>query len=164
MATRDEALAALLSLNPAPVFGESYRSKRLPESLEIYFGPPEEFFLAADTQSPYTDGGLIPILDDGNFGIVTFLDPKSGALVQKDVESPPDEYARFHNWQLYLGALVINMAESIDDDERLRVMSDLVGYRYFDETLDLLNGLEDASHEEHDRAKMRFLASLRAST
>jgi hypothetical protein len=162
MATRDEALAALLSLDPAPVFGESYRNKHLPGNLEIYFGPPEEFFLAGDTQSRYTDGGLIPILDDGNFGIVTFFDPESRTLVQKDVESPLDEYARFHNWQQYLGALVINIAESIDDDERLRVMSDLVGYRYFDETLGVLDGLKNAPYEEYHRARARFLASLRA--
>ena len=162
MATRDEALAALLSLDPTPVFAESYRNKRLPESLEIYFGPPEEFFLAGDTQSPYTDGRLIPILDDGNFGIVTFLDPESRTLVQKAAESPFDEYARFHNWQQYLGALVINIAESIDDDEQLRVMSDLVGYRYFDETLNLLDGLENAPHEGYHRAKASFLTSLRA--
>ena len=160
MATRDEALAALLSLDPAPVFGESYRSKRLPENLEIYFGPPEEFFLAGDTQSPYTDGGLIPILDDGNFGIVTFVDPVSRALVQKSVESPFEEYARFQNWQQYLGSLVINIAESIDDDERLRVMSDLIGYRYLDDTLALLDDLANAPHDEYHRARARFLASL----
>ena len=68
-----------------------YRQKRLPENLDIYFSPPEEFFLASDTQSPYTDGGLIPILDDGNFGIVTFLDPETRTIVQKDVECPFEE-------------------------------------------------------------------------
>ena len=87
------------------------------ENLDIYFGPPEEFFLASDTQSPYTDGGLIPILDDGNFGIVTFLDPKARTIVQKDVERPFEECARFQDWQQYLGWLVIVLAESIDDDE-----------------------------------------------
>ena len=63
--------------------------------------------------------------------------------------------------QQYLGSLVINMAESIDDDERLRRMSDLVGYKYFEETLTLLNSLGDAPHEEYQRAKTDFLATLR---
>ena len=161
MATRDVALAALLSLDTTPVFGESYRQKQLPENLDIYFGPPEEFFLASDTQSPYTDGGLIPILDDGNFGVVTFLDLKTRTIVQKDVECPFEEYARFQNWQQYLGSLVINMAESIDDDERLRRMSDLVGYKYFDETLILLDSLGNAP-KETERAKAGFLAMLKA--
>ena len=162
MATRDEALAALLSLDPAPIFGESYRQKQLPENLDIYFGPPEEFFLASDTQSPYTDGGLIPILDDGNFGIVTFLDPKTRTIVQKDVESPFEEYARFQNWQQYLGSLVINMAESIDDDERLERMADLVGFKYLEEALALLDSLGNARYEETERAKAGFLATLQA--
>jgi quercetin dioxygenase-like cupin family protein len=38
------------------------------------------------------------------------------------------------------------MAESIDDDERLRQKSDLVGYKYFEETLTLLDSLGDAPH------------------
>jgi hypothetical protein len=62
-----------------------------------------------------------------------------------------------------LGALVINIAESIDDDEQLRVMSDLVGYRYFDETLNLLDGLENAPHEGYHRAKASFLAATDAA-
>lgn len=71
--TRDEAYEALASLNPAPIFLESYRVRSLPENLDIYFGPPEEFFIASDTQDRYTGGRLVPILDDGNFRLVTFL-------------------------------------------------------------------------------------------
>jgi hypothetical protein len=40
---------------------------RLPENLDVYFGAPEEFFLAPDTLPPYTRGRLVPVLDDGNF-------------------------------------------------------------------------------------------------
>ena len=105
---------------------------------------------------------MIPILDDGNFGIVTFLDPETRTIVQKDVERPFEEYARFEKWQQYLGSLVINMAESIDDDERLRLMSDLIGYKYFEETLTLLDSLGNAPYEEYQRAKAGFLAILRA--
>ena len=78
------------------------------------------------------------------------------------MESPFEEYARFQNWQQYLGSLVINMAESIDDDERLRLMSDLVGYKYFEEILTLLDSLGNAPYEEYQRAKADFLATLRA--
>ena len=54
------------------------------------------------------------------------------------------------------------MAESIDDDERLRRMSDLVGYKNFDETLALLDSLGNATYEETERAKAGFLATLQA--
>src|SRR5262245_11649442 len=100
--TRDQAYAALASLKPAPIFLESYRSRPLPENLDIYFGPPEEFFIAPETQDPCTGGRLVPILDDGNFGLVTFLDPDTKALVQIDVESPGEVRASFRHWQQYL--------------------------------------------------------------
>ena len=98
----------------------------------------------------------------GTLASVTFLDPKTRTIVQKDVESPFEEYARFQNWQQYLGSLVINMAESIDDDERLERMADLVGFKYLEETLSLLDSLGNAPHEETQRAKAGFLAGLQA--
>ena len=71
-----------------------------------------------------------------------------------------EERTRFQNWQQYLGWLVINMAESIDDDQRLRVMSDLVGYKYFDETLAFLDDLGNIPSEQYHRAKDGFLEGL----
>src|SRR5262249_54620162 len=109
MATREQAQAALAALNPAPVFLGAYRGERLPMDLDIFVGVPEEFFLAPDTETTYTGGRLIPILDDGNFGIITFYDPDARTLVQKDVESPREILARFGDWQQYLADLMIRI-------------------------------------------------------
>ena len=49
--TREQAYDALASLDPASVFLEWYRVKRLHEDLDLYLGPPEEFFIAPDTQA-----------------------------------------------------------------------------------------------------------------
>jgi len=46
MATPEKAWAALVALDPAPIFLEAYRSVRLLMNLDIDFGPPEELFLA----------------------------------------------------------------------------------------------------------------------
>jgi hypothetical protein len=162
MATRDEALAALITLNTAPIFVESYRARQLPENLEIYFGPPEEFFLAGESQSPYVKGGLIPILDDGNFGVVTFLDPKTRSLIQKDVEAPHEALARFENWQQYLGDLTIRIAESVDDNDRLSAICKLIDFRYLTETLAFLDSNNEASFEEFNTKRASFLASIPA--
>jgi hypothetical protein len=54
------------------------------------------------------------------------------------------------------------MAESIDDDERLERMADLVGFKYLEETLSLLDSLGNAPYEETQRAKAGFLAGLQA--
>ena len=136
--TRDEAYTALASLNPASVFLDSYHVRRLPENLDIYFGPPEEFFLAPDTQELYTRNRLIPILDDGNFGLVTFLDPSTRELVQMDVEATADSRVVFRHWQHYLAELMIRVAESVDDDKRIWHMAELVGFSHTNELFEHL--------------------------
>ena len=134
--TRNQSFDALASLNPAAVFLDSYKVKRLPENLDIYFGPPEEFFLASDTQEDYTHNHLIPILDDGNFDLITFLDPDTKKLIQMDIESADEIRATFQHWQQYLAALMIRIGESVDDDARIRRMVKLIGFTHTDELFD----------------------------
>ena len=125
--TREEAYLALSSLNPAQIFLESYQTKPIAENLDIFFGPPEEFFIAPDTQQRYSRGQLIPILDDGKFGVVTFLAPETQELVQIHVESPDQEWARFSTWQQFLANLMARIAEEIDEDDRLPRIAELIG-------------------------------------
>lgn len=133
---RDEAYAALASLNPAPVFLESYRSWRLPENLDLHFGPPEEFFLAPESQERYTRNRLVPILDDGNFSRITFLDPTTRELVQIHVEFPDESRRTFADWRGYLGDLMAGIAEFCDGDEsHLRRMAHLLGIDRIEELL-----------------------------
>ena len=158
--TRDQAYAALASLSPAQVFLDSYRTQKLPENLEIYFGPPEEFFIAPDTQALYSKNRLIPILDDGNFGLVTFLDPDTRKLIQMDIESPDEDRVPFNHWQQYLADLMITIGESVDSDDLLpdgrpdRFHPRRRIVRLFDQT-------EDVSDDAWSEARRQFLASIR---
>ena len=163
MTIRDQARHALGLLNPSPVFLRAYEDQRLPEDLDIYVGCPEEFFLAPDTLPAYTEGCLIPILDDGNFSLITFYDPTSGGLVQKDIESPHEVRARFAGWQQYLADLMIRIAESIDDDDRLRGVARLIDFHHIDELLAFLHACRDQPPaEEYTRRKARFLDGIPA--
>ena len=54
------------------------------------------------------------------------------------------------------------MAESIDDDERLERMADLVGFKYLEETLTLLDSMGERNLRGTQRAKAGFLATLQA--
>ncbi len=160
--SREQAYQALAELKPAPVFLQSYQVQRLPENLDIYFGPPEEFFLAPDTQEPYTRGRLVPILDDGNFGIVTFCDPDERTLVQIDVETPGEVRHEFRVWQQYLADLMLIVGESVDDDDRVRRMAEIVGFRHVDELFDFYASVEDVAHDEYDAARRQFVAGILA--
>ena len=131
--TREQAYAALESLRPALVFLDSYRVDRLPENLQVCFGPPEEFFVAVDSQEPYTAGRMVPILDDGNFDRVIFLDPQTRSLVQFDIESPGAPVVVFRHWQQYLADLMLRIGDWVDDDQRLRRMAGLIGFAHIDE-------------------------------
>lgn len=162
MATRQQASAALESLNPAPVFLEAYLSQRLPENLELYFGPPEELF-AAGNQNRLTECGLIPILDDGNLGIITFLDPAGGTLVQKDIESPREVLAKFENWQQYLADLMLRIAESIDDESALYRIAELIGFRHFKELMSFLRAHENEPDVEYYVSRRLFIAGLQTA-
>jgi hypothetical protein len=161
--TRAQAYETLAALHPAPVFLQAYEVKRLPEDLDIYFGPPEEFFLAPETQEPYTRGRLVPLLDDGNFGVVTFYDLATRSLVQIDVESPDEVRATFWCWQQYLADLVIEVAESVESDERLRRMAELMQFRCTTELLAVLHRAADLPPQEYQAARRQFLSSIPAS-
>jgi hypothetical protein len=160
--TREQAYATLVSLNPATVFLDSYRVKRLPENLDIYIGPPEEFFLAPDTQELYTHHRLIPILDDGNFGRVTFLDPETRELVQMDVESPAESRAVFRHWQQYLAELMIRICESEDDDSRVWRLAGLVGFAFVDELFEDFDRTQALSGDAWWEARRQFPLSIPA--
>jgi hypothetical protein len=158
--TREEALAALGRLNPAPVFLQSYRDQRLPESLEIFFGPPEELFLAPEWQSAYTEDRLIPLLDDGNFGLVTFHDPATGQLVQKDIESPDQVVATFASWPQFLADLMIDIAENTDDDEAIGRIAGLVGFDRLPELLAFLASSVGQDPRLYRGRRAAFVASF----
>jgi hypothetical protein len=159
--TREQPYAALASLNPAPVFLDSYRVRPLPKNLDIYFGPPEEFFIAPDTQELYTHNRLVPILDDGNFGLVTFLDPSTRELVQMDVESPDELRAIFRHWQQYLADLMVQVGESVDDD-CVRYIAELVGFTHTDELFEYFARTQALSGGKWWEARRRFPLSIPA--
>jgi hypothetical protein len=125
--TRDQAYEALASLNPAQVFLDVYRNRNLPGDLDIYVGSPEELFIAPETQRRFGNGRLIPILDDGNFDIVTFLDPENRSLVEISVERPSEIRARFVQWSDYLSSLMARIGESVDDDRDIATLARLIG-------------------------------------
>jgi hypothetical protein len=160
MATRDEAHRTLELLGVAPIFLHSYSTRPLPRNLDIFFGPPEELFLEPETQGVYTEGRLIPILDDGNFGLVTFYDPRDKSLIQKDVETPGEIQARYRNWQQYLADLLMRIAEVIEDENELKDIAQLVGFRHLAETLACLDRLAAKSDNEWNRGKEQFIAEL----
>ncbi len=122
--TRIQALDALARWQPASVFLDSYRTKRLPEGLDIYFGPPEEFFLSPDTQFLYTQDRIVRILDNGNFDLVLFDDPKMNQLVscllKNRMTSPGSSIGSSTSGS------ATRVGESCDDDDSVRRMADLI--------------------------------------
>ncbi|MCC9641601.1 hypothetical protein LOC71_04895 [Rhodopirellula sp. JC740] len=157
--TRQHASDALARWQPAPVFLDSYRTKQLPENLDIYFGPPEEFFLSPDTQILYTADRIVPILDNGNFDLVLFDDPDANQLIYLALEDP-DEVTRFRNWQQYLAHLMLDIGESCDDDDRIRRIADLVQFRHINELFVLWERVGDLPYDQHEQECRAFVETL----
>jgi hypothetical protein len=158
--TRDQAYKALSSLNPARVFLDSYRVSPLPENLDIYFRPPDEFFDAPDQQELCTRGRLIPILDDGSFELITFLDPESKALVQIDIDTPGEVRATFSHWQQYLADLMMRIGESVDDDDRVRRKAELVGFAHTAKLFGYFDRARDFEGQAAEEARRLFPLSI----
>ena len=156
--SREQAFAVLSQLGVAPIFLESYRSKRLPEDLDVLFGPPEAFFLDPEIQDVYTEGRLIPLLDDGNFGVVTFYDPRDGTFVKMDVESGPENATILANWQQYLADLMIFVYENNDDDDEVRRIAELVGFSELPRIIEFARSYQGADSYHQRRAA--FVASF----
>jgi hypothetical protein len=165
MTKREQAFETLKALNPAAVFLQAYQSKRLPEMLDIYFGPPEEFFLSEERDldpEPYTEGRRIPILDDGNFGVITFYDPQDDSLVQIDIECPGEIRAKFCNWQQYLAHLMLGIADSGVDRPTLRRMAGIIDFHCIDELFEYFQSYpKDESHDVFRRRKREFIERIK---
>ena len=157
--SREQAYDALVRWQPAPIFLESYRSNRLPENLDIFCGPPEEFFLSPESQTIYTHERIIPILDNGNFDLVVFDDPAADQLMQIPIEDPTD-ITRFLNWQQYLAHLMLRVGESVDDDHRIRRIADLIHFRYVDRLFDLWERVGHSPYDEYMQSCRSFVAEL----
>ena len=157
--SREHAFDALARLRPAPVFLDSYRLKQLSEHLDIYFGPPEEFFLAPDTQFHYTQDRIVPILDNGNFDLVLFDDPNVNQLLYLSIEEPA-VVTRFYNWQQYLGNLLLDVGESCDDHDSIWRIADLVEFGYTEELFALWERVGDLPQEQYERDCRVFVDGL----
>ena len=160
--SREEALAALTSLNPAPIFLDAYRMQRLPENLDFHIGAPAEFFLAPATQDAYTQGRFVPLLDDGCFSAVLMFDPATRELREIELESPQAAPTPFRHWQHYLAHLMLRIGESIDEVERLRRIAALVGFEHAALFFDFLARSEGLRGAAWSTARDEFLAGASA--
>lgn len=83
--------------------------------------------------------------------------------MQKDIESPHETRATLANWQQYLTDLMIRIAGSIDDDDRLRRLADLIGFKYFNELMGFFDACRDRPPVgEYKLRKARFLHTITA--
>ncbi|MFD1245075.1 hypothetical protein [Paralysiella testudinis] len=160
--TREEAFEALFSMRPAKVFLDSYRMKILPENLDFYFGPPDEFFIEPEAQELYTGNYLIPILDDGNFDLIIFLDPATREIIEMDIESPYEYRTVFKSWQQYLASLMMRIREGVDEDERVIRMAHLIGFEYLEELFSHFTQTAKLQSDAWQEAQDRFIADIPA--
>src|SRR5205823_1760609 len=109
---------------------------------------------------PYTRGHLIPILDDGNFGVVTFLDPDTRALIQIHVESPDECATTFQHWQQYLAQVMIRIAEVAEDDERVRRIAALIQFSHTKQLFEYLDRAQQLDGDAWWEARRLFPLSI----
>lgn len=161
--TREQSFNALASLQPAAVFLEAYQGHSLPHNLASFFGPPEELFIAPDSQAPYTKGHLIPLLDDGCFCTVTLFNPSTGRLIQRSMELPEEGIVTLQNWQQYLATVMLRMAESLEEEEdAIRAIAAILDFHHVDALLAHLEHAQALTGDAWWQARAAFPVSLPA--
>ncbi|WP_037225725.1 hypothetical protein [Rhodopirellula baltica] len=146
MFTRNASLLALKSLGVADVFTRCFDSKALPHSLDVHFGPPDELFTASGNCE---FGPLIPLLDDGSFRSVLFLDIMNRRQLHKRyVDDLRVDAIVYQGWQQYLADLTISIADSGASDEELSAIAKTIGFDHPDSTLTFLDAASDVPWEQ----------------
>ena len=130
--TRAQCYAALASLQPAPIFLQCYQQEALPEMMELYFRPPEVFFITPEIQAQYTHNVLIPILDEDSFDTAILLHPVTGVLYRYSIEWPQQALCVFAHWGQYLADLMLRIAELAEDDAEIVHLGNIIGFTDFD--------------------------------
>jgi hypothetical protein len=104
-------LNAIRSLGLAPVFESLYFGREVPANVAIHMRYPDMFRTATLAQcGPLTEGGLVPIVDDGNGDNICLFDPRTGAFVVKLIEEPHRIVREFASWQQYLAHALLEIA------------------------------------------------------
>ena len=153
-----ESLNVIRSLGLAPVFEDLYFGREVAAGLETCMRYPDEFRNSslADWKS-LTSGGLVPIVDDGNFQEVCLFDTQRHRFVVKSVEEPTEIVREFASWQQYLAQRLLEMADSGMDDAELEQVAKTMGFLRTGEFIDLLNEMESLTDAEAEKLAARFV-------
>lgn len=120
-----ESLNAVRSLGLAPVFEQLYFGREVPAGVATYMQYPQMFRDATPAQcEPLTQGGLVPIVDDGDGGRICLFDPHTGAFV------------------VYLAYVLLEIADSGLGEEELIDVAQATGFKRTGELVALLRELE----------------------
>jgi hypothetical protein len=158
-----ESLNAIRSLKIAPVFEDLYFSKAVPANLQVYMGYPIQFHnTSLNDWQPLTAGGLIPIIDDGNFYDICLFDQARRKFVVKFLEEPSRIKREFDTWQQFLAYKLLEIAESGLSEEELVEVAEAVEFRRTPELLSLLREMEELPDDEIEQAADNFIEACAA--
>lgn len=153
-----ESLNTMRTLGLAPVFEDLYFGREVPASVANYIGYPSMFHNVTLTQcEPLTDGGLVPIVDDGNGDRICLFDARTGAFAVKFMEEPRRVVREFASWQQYLAYALLEIADSGADDEELVEVAHVMGFTRTGELIALLHEIESLPDNTADQRCERFI-------
>ena len=153
-----ESLNIIRSLGLAPVFEDLYFGRDVPAGLVTYMRYPAEFRnTSLDDWQSLTSGGLVPIVDDGNFQEVCLFDTQRRRFVTKSIEEPAENVQEFDSWQQYLAQRLLEIADSGLDYTELGDVASTVGFERTAELIALLDEMESMTDAEAEERAERFV-------
>jgi hypothetical protein len=153
-----ESLNAIRALGLAPVFESLYFGREVPANLAVYMGYPAVFRSATLAQcAPLTEGGLVPIVDDGNGQRICLFDPGAGGFVVKFLDEPREIVREFSSWQQYLAYALLEMADSGLSEDELIEVAEATGFTRTADLVAVLHEMESLPDSAVDERSERFI-------
>jgi len=153
-----ESLNTIRSLGLAPVFEDLYFDRNVDSAVAIHMRYPDVFRRTTLAEcGPLTDGGLVPIVADGNGDNICLFDPRRRTFVVKPIEEPGEIVRGFGSWQQYLAYTLLEIADSGPDEEEMEYLAQVVGFTHTEELVELLEDLDLLSDAEAAQRCERFI-------
>ena len=158
-----ESLNTIRALGLAPVFESLYFGSAVPANVGIYMRYPSMFRNVALAQcEPLTEGGLVPIVADGNGSGICLFKPRTGAFVVKFIDEPHRVVREFAFWQQYLAHALLEIADSGPSEAELVAVAQSIGFRRTDDLVALLREMEHLPDPEIDERCEQFIEQSEA--
>ncbi len=159
--TLESTLKLVQQLNLPQIVSKVLREEALPFDLDIHFGCIGEFFLMTeDEQKIYTQNGILPLWDDGNFDRITAYDTQADKFLMYYVEMPEEGFNVKYSYEQLMVKEFEGLWEAEIEGSDLRSIASLFNFKGVECFLLKMNEIQDLDYNEYEAEFDKYISSI----